>query len=198
MSRVQIAHRRHEADACACALPFFGEPLHRGDGRNDLHDGKLTTIHQTNKPRGLLHAARTIQNFLVARSKIQRLAFRHFVGAWLVDRRVGRAVVGRHDVVRKHPGLDFLAADVGQHVTVDLDARAQHLAALLDHFLALQRVVDDVAVLERQVVFAQHGADALAPAAGRFQIGNNLWFVHDKTMPHSKGQGKYFRRSLPR
>jgi hypothetical protein len=117
------------------------------------------------------------------------------MGAGLVDRRVGHAVVGRDDVVREHPGLDFLAADVGQHVAVDLDARAQHLAALLDHFLPLQRVVDDVAVFVRQVIFFKHGADALAPAAGRFQIGNNLWFVHGHTMPHSKAQGKFFSRA---
>ena len=129
---------------------------------------------------------------LPAHGEIQRRTLRHFVGAGLVDRRVGRAVVGRHDFVREHPGFDFLAADVGQHLAVDLDARAQHLAALLDHFLALQRVVDDVAVLERQVVFAQHGADALAPAAGWFQIGNNFWLVHGYTVPHPKAQGKLF------
>jgi hypothetical protein len=146
------------------------------------------------KPRGLLHAAREIQKILPARGEIQRRTLRHFVGTGLVDRRVGREIVLRHDIVREHPGLDFLAADVGQHLAVDLDARAQHLAALLDHFLTLQRVVDDVAVFVRQVVFFEHGADALAPAAGRFQIGNNLWFVHGHTMPHSKAQGKFFRR----
>ncbi len=114
------------------------------------------------------------------------------MGAGLVDRRVGRAVVGRHDFVREHPRFDFLAADVGQHLAVDLDARAQHLAAPLDHLLALQRVVDDVAVFVRQVVFFEHGTDALAPAAGRFQIGNNLWFVHGYIMPQAKVQGKFF------
>ena len=117
------------------------------------------------------------------------------MGAGLVDRRVGRNVVLRHDVVREHPGFDFLAADISEHLAVDLDARAQHLAALLDHFLALQRIVDDVAVFVRQVIFFEHGADALAPAAGRFQIGNNLWFCHGNIMPHSKAQGKFFRRA---
>ena len=114
------------------------------------------------------------------------------MGAGLIDRRVRRDVVLRHDVVREHPGFDFFAADVGQHLAVDLDAGAHHLAALLDHFLALQRVVDDVAVLEGQVVFAQHGADALAPAATRFQIGNNFWFAHGNIVPHPKAQGKFF------
>jgi hypothetical protein len=98
--------------------------------------------------------------------------------ARLVDRRIGRDVVLRHNIVREHPRFDFLAADVGQHVAVDLDARAQHLTGLLDHFLTLQRVVDDVAVFVRQVVLFQHGADALAPAAGRFQVSDDFWFAH--------------------
>ena len=113
--------------------------------------------------------------------------------AGLVDRRVGNAGGWGVRFVREHASFDFLAADVGQHLAVDLDARAQHLAALLDHFLALQRVVDDVAVFITVIIF-EDGADALAPAAGRFQIGNNLWFVHANTVPHPKAQGKFFRR----
>ena len=35
-----------------------------------------------------------------------------------------------------------------------------------------------IAVLVGQVVFLEHGADAVAPAARRFQIGNNVRFVH--------------------
>jgi hypothetical protein len=114
----------------------------------------------------------------MARGKVQRRTLRHFVGAGLVDRCVGRDVVLRHDIVGEHPGFDFFAADVGEHVAVDLDARAQHLAGLLNHFLALHRVVDDVAVFVGQVVFLQHGADALAPAAGRFQVSDDFWFAH--------------------
>ena len=45
-------------------------------------------------------------------------------------------------------------------------------------FLALDWVVDDVTIFKRQVVFAQNRADAVAPAAGRFQISDNFWFVH--------------------
>jgi hypothetical protein len=41
MAGVQIAHRRHEADAYAGSLPLSGEPLHCGDGRNDLHSDKM-------------------------------------------------------------------------------------------------------------------------------------------------------------
>ena len=110
--------------------------------------------------------------------EIDGRAFRHFMRAGLVDRRVGRAIVLRDNVVGQHPGFHFLAADVREHVAIDFDARAEHLAALLDHFLALQGVVDNVAVLEGQVVFAQDGADTLAPAAGGFQISDDFWLVH--------------------
>jgi hypothetical protein len=39
---VQIAHRRHKADAFARALPFFGKLLHRGDVGDDSHTGKVS------------------------------------------------------------------------------------------------------------------------------------------------------------
>lgn len=110
--------------------------------------------------------------------EVQRAVERHFVGAGLVRGRIRRAVIWRDDLVRQHPLFDFIAADVGQHVTVDLDARAQHLAALLDHLGALDRVVDDVAIFVGQIVFAEDGADAVAPAAGRLQVGNDFWFAH--------------------
>jgi hypothetical protein len=63
-------------------------------------------------------------------------------------------------------------------MAVDLNARAQHLPAFFDHFLSLQGVVNDVAIFERQIVFAEHGADTLAPAAGWFQISDNFRFIH--------------------
>jgi len=39
---MQVAHRRNDADAFAHALPFFGELLHRGDGGDDSHTGKVS------------------------------------------------------------------------------------------------------------------------------------------------------------
>ena len=98
-----------------------------------------------------------------------------------VNGRLGHKIVWLDDVIRQDPSFDFLAADVGEHLAVDLDARAHNLAALLDHFLALGRVVDDVAVLVRQVVFLEHGAHAVAPAAGWFQVGDDFWFFHNFT-----------------
>jgi len=100
------------------------------------------------------------------------------MGAGLVDGGVGHAVIGRDDLVGQHPGFDFLATDIGEHFAIDLDAGAEHLAAFFDHFLALQGVIDDIAILEGQVILSENGADALAPATGGFQIGNNLGLAH--------------------
>ena len=111
--------------------------------------------------------------------ELQRRGLGHFVGARLVGRGVGLDVVGFHKIVGEEKGFNFVTADVRQHPAVDLDARAEHLAAFLDHFLALQGVVDDVAVFKGQVIFAHDGADALAPAAGGFQVGNDFGFVHN-------------------
>jgi hypothetical protein len=116
---------------------------------------------------------------LMPSDKIHRGLLRHFMGAGLVDRRIGRAIVLSHDVIGQHPGFNFFTADVREHLSVDLDARAQHLPAFLNHFLSLQRVVDDIAVFVRQIVLAQYGANALAPTARRFQISDNLWFGHN-------------------
>ena len=99
--------------------------------------------------------------------------------ARLVRWGVRLALIAGDEAVREQIGFDFLAADVGEHAPVDLDAGTEHLAAFLDHFLALDGVVDDVTILEWQVVFAHDGADTLAPAAGRFQIGDDLRFIHN-------------------
>ena len=105
------------------------------------------------------------------------------MSARLVRGRIGFAIHRLDQTLGKHVNFDLLAADIGQHVAVDFDAWAEHLAALLNHLLALQGIVDNVAIFERQIVFAHDGADALAPAAGRFQVGNNFRFVH-KALVH--------------
>ena len=102
----------------------------------------------------------------------------HLVRARLICGSI-RSALGRLDeTVGQKIGLDFFPADIWQHVAIDLDARAEHLAAFLDHFLALSGIVDDVAVFERQIVFTHNGAHALAPAASWFQISYNFRFVH--------------------
>src|SRR5208283_2862735 len=65
---------------------------------------------------------------------------------------------------------------------VNFNARTQHLAAFPDHFLALSRVIDDVSVFVGQVVFFEHGAHTVAPAAGRLQISDDFGFFHNFTI----------------
>ena len=96
----------------------------------------------------------------------------------------------------------FLAADVSQHAPVHLDARAQHLPAFFDHLLPLHRVVNDVTVFERQVIFAEHGAHALAPPAGRFQVSDNFRFIHNSvrllTCHSCRDRAKRKKQQAPR
>ena len=97
---------------------------------------------------------------------------RHFVGARLVDRRVVAHVVGSDDAILQHPCFDLFPADIGQHVTVDLDARAEHLPRTFNHYGALRGVIDDIAIFEGKLVLLHDGADALAPTTGGFEVGD--------------------------
>ena len=97
--------------------------------------------------------------------------------ARLIRRCIRNEIVRDDHAVRQHPRFDFFAADVRQHLAVDLHARTEHLTALLDHLLTFSRVVDDVSIFKRQIVFAEDSADAVAPAAGRFQVSDDFRFV---------------------
>jgi len=111
-------------------------------------------------------------------SKGQGAGLGHLVGAGLIDGGVGRAGVGRNELIGQQKGLDLFAADVREHPAIDFDAGAEHLAAFLDHFLALGGVIDDVAVFEGEVVLAQDGPNPLAPSARGLQISNDFGFIH--------------------
>lgn len=102
------------------------------------------------------------------------------MSARLIDRSIGRALVLLNEAVGEQIGFDLFAADVGEHLAVHFDARTEHLTALFDHFLALVGIVDDVTIFERQFILAHDGADALAPATSRFQVSDNLRFLHRK------------------
>jgi hypothetical protein len=60
----------------------------------------------------------------------------------------------------------------------DFHTRTEHLTALFDHLLPLGRIINDIAVFEREIVLPQHCANALTPPAGGFQISDNFRFVH--------------------
>ena len=114
--------------------------------------------------------------------ELERRGIGHFVRARLVGRGIGRSVVPLHQTVTYQVSFDLFATDIGEHMAVDHDARAEHLPALFNHFLALGRIVDDVTVFERQIIFAQHSADALAPAASGLQVSDNFRFIHNSVM----------------
>lgn len=96
------------------------------------------------------------------------------VGAGAVDGGVWGGVAFLEEVVFGHPGFDFFTGDVSEHVAVDFDTGREGLAAFLFHFPAEGGVFDDVLFFEGEVVFAEDGADAFAPAAEGFDVGGDL------------------------
>src|SRR2546422_1191254 len=84
--------------------------------------------------------------------KLDRLrGGRDLMRAGLIRWRIRCAVRRLNQIVRKQIGLDFLAADIGEHMAVDFHTGTEHLAAPFDHLLALHRIGDDVAIFERKV-----------------------------------------------
>jgi hypothetical protein len=101
------------------------------------------------------------------------------IGAGGIGRRIGDRIRRLDDIVGQHPGFDLIAADIGQHVTVDFHAGGKGLAALLFHLPAEGGILDDVLFFKGKTVLAEDGADAFAPAAVGFQIGSNFGCFHD-------------------
>jgi hypothetical protein len=131
------------------------------------------------------HILDTLKYRFKSFTKLQRRALWHFVRARLIGWRVGLAIYRLHEALRKHVGLNFFTADIWKHVAIDFHAGAEHLAALFDHFLALDWVIDDIAVFKGQIVFAHDGAHALAPAAGGFQVSYDSRFIHKIDCPQN-------------
>ena len=96
------------------------------------------------------------------------------VRAGAINGGVWRSFAGSDETVLDHPGFDLLAADVCQHGAIDLNARGEGLAALLLHFPAEGGILDDVLLFVGQLVLAEDGADAFAPAAEGFEISGDL------------------------
>jgi hypothetical protein len=107
------------------------------------------------------------------------------VGAWRINRYINGRVVFRNDRIADHPLFQFFAADVCQHLSIDFYARGKLLAAFLDHLQALPRIVPDIPIFERKVVFSENGTDTLAPTAVRFEIRYNFWFFHARRLQWS-------------
>jgi hypothetical protein len=108
------------------------------------------------------------------------------VGTRLVRGCLRGSIIRLDQSLAQHPGFDFLSADVGEHVPIHLDTWTQELPALLNHFLSLLGIVDNVPIFKGQVVLPQHGSHALTPPARRLQIGHNSRFVHISYNRHLK------------
>jgi hypothetical protein len=124
----------------------------------------------------LLRASESVSVGLMPELKGRSLG--HFVRTRLVSGRVSGALIRVHEIVCDEISFDFLTTDIWQHFAIDLDTGAEHLPAFFDHFLALGRIVDDIAILVGQIVFAHDGAHALAPTTGGFQVSDDFRFIH--------------------
>ena len=111
-------------------------------------------------------------------AELERGSLGHFMSARLVGRGVSGTIAGLNQSIGEQVSLNFLATDIRQHAAIDFNAGAEHLAAFFDHFLSLNRIVNDIAVFVGQFVFAHDSPDALAPATRGFQVSNDLWFIH--------------------
>ena len=107
------------------------------------------------------------------------------VGAWRINRYVNGRVVLRNDPVADHPRFQFFAADVCQHLSIYFYARGKFLAAFLNHLQALPRIIPDITILERKVIFPENGTDTLAPTAVRFEVRYNFRFFHARRLQWS-------------
>src|SRR5213076_2678754 len=97
-------------------------------------------------------------------------------------RRVGRNIrccLARLDefIIDQVP-FDFFAADVGEHLPIDLDTGRKRLSTLGLHFPAERRILDNVLFFVWKIVFGQHGAHTGAPATIGFQICDDFWRLH--------------------
>ncbi len=100
------------------------------------------------------------------------------VGARGVEWNTGGFRCIADEAVLKHVGFDLLAADVGEHFSVDDDAGRERLAAQLLHLEAVVGILDDVLLGVGKVMLLEYGSDAAAPAAVGLQVGSDFGFVH--------------------
>jgi len=116
---------------------------------------------------------------MVLLSSKKEVRFVLFGRAWSIQWHIAWSGIGLHQTVAHEVLFHFLAADVGEHLPVNFDARRKRLATLLLHFPSKRRVLDDVLFLVWQAILCQDCPDASAPAALGFQIRDNLRFIHN-------------------
>jgi len=100
------------------------------------------------------------------------------VGAGGVGGDTGGSGVQLNEALGDEVMLEFIAGDVGKHSAVDLDAGREGLAALLLHLPAEGGILNDVLFGVGETIFAQYGANALAPATLGFEVSGDLRLFH--------------------
>ena len=102
-----------------------------------------------------------------------------FGRAWSIQWNIGWSGTGLSQMVGNEVMFHFFAADISEHDSVDFYAGRKWLTTLLFHFPSECRILYDVLFFVRQTVLFEHCPDTVAPAAGSFEIGHNLRFIHN-------------------
>jgi len=129
------------------------------------------TTHESHRP-----AARPLQ-----RSRLQIELHHAFVllgRARCVRRNVRRRVACLDSLTVDQVLLDFLAADISEHMPVNFNTGRKRLSALRFHLPAKRGILNDVLFRIGKVVFCEHGAHAGAPATVSLEVGGDLRRIH--------------------
>ncbi len=86
-------------------------------------------------------------------------AFVHFICARGIGGDIGGSVARLNNPFVDQIFLDFFAANIGQHLTVNFDAGRKRLTTLRFHLPAKSRILDDVLFRVGEIVFGQNGAN---------------------------------------
>jgi hypothetical protein len=103
--------------------------------------------------------------------------------AWSIRRNFRRCITGLNNFIVDQVLLDFLAADIREHVPVDFNTRRQRLSAFGLHLPAKRWILDDVLFRVRKIVFGQNGAHAGTPATVSLEVSGDLRRLHLLTIP---------------
>jgi hypothetical protein len=154
-------------------------------GSAAMINNALGITRSTLEPLGTMRSLSETYNVLSFDLKIQlhvadllRLFRVLLIGARCIERNVCLGVARLHNPIVDQILFNFFAADVGQHLPVDIDAGRERLPAFGLHFPTKRRILNDVLFRERQIVFREHRPDTGAPAAIGLQVSCDLRRFH--------------------
>src|SRR5262249_16773736 len=126
MTGMQIAHRWHQPNWYVLECPAVSQRLHGSHGLNYSHASKVG--HRVNSGQLQWRKIRcdlvtvSLYTRLSLPPEVERLGLRQLVSARLVGGCVRLAVISLHQTIGQQVSLNFFAADISQHVAIDLDA----------------------------------------------------------------------------